>query len=312
LNDPRRVGTKAAIDTLSNINAFVRVARLGSFSGAARQLGLVPSVVTKRIGQLERSLGTKLLVRSTRGLTLTAAGERYLPRFVRFVAELDELFAPATNEDEPLTGHLRIKTPTTVSSMFIGEVLADFLVDHAGISLEIVLIDRSVNPMEEGFDLSIGALPVSYPNLVEVPLCPYDQLTCCAPSYLEETAAPQNPGELAFHDVLTSIAYSRTWSFDGPSGPISAQVHPRVEACDSRTLRAATLRGLGIAILPRELVEQDLRAGTLVQLLTEFPVSRLWLKALVPCTKVNSPLVREVLAYLKSRMPETRPKEPVA
>jgi DNA-binding transcriptional LysR family regulator len=281
----------------------VRVARLGSFSGAARQLGLVPSVVTKRIGQLERSLGTKLLVRSTRGLTLTAAGERYLPRFVRFVAELEELFAPATNEDERLTGHLRIKAPTTVSSMVIGDVLSDFLVEHPGISLEIVLIDRSVNPMEEGFDFSIGALPVSYPNLVEVPLCPYEQITCCAPSYLEESAAPQNPGELAFHDVLTSIAYSRTWTFEGPNGPISAQVHPRVEASDSRTLRAATLRGLGIAILPRELVEEDLRQGRLVQLLSEFPVSRLWLKALVPCTKVNSALVREVLAFLKAHLP---------
>lgn len=310
MNRAPRAGKTVGIDTLSNINAFVRVARLGSFSGAARQLGLVPSVVTKRIGQLERSLGTKLLVRSTRGLTLTTAGERYLPRFVRFVAELEELFAPATNEDERLTGHLRIKTPTTVSSLVIGDLLADFLVEHPGISLEIVLIDRSVNPMEEGFDFSIGALPVSYPNLVEIPLCPYDQVTCCAPSYLEETAAPQNPGELAFHDVLTSIAYSRTWSFDGPNGPISAQVHPRVLASDSRTLRAATLRGLGISILPREQVEQDLRAGTLVQLLTEFPVSRLWLKALVPCTKINSPLVREVIAYLKARMPELPPKPP--
>jgi DNA-binding transcriptional LysR family regulator len=281
----------------------VRVARLGSFSGAARQLGLVPSVITKRIGQLERSLGTKLLVRSTRGLTLTQAGERYLPRFVRFVAELEELFAPATNEDERLTGHLRIKSPTTVSSMVIGDVLAEFLTEHPGVSLEIVLIDRSVNPMEEGFDFSIGALPVSYPNLVEVPLCPYDQVTCCAPAYLEDNAAPQNPGELAFHDVLTSVAYSRTWSFDGPTGPISAQVHPRVEASDSRTLRAATLRGLGISILPRDLVEEDLRQGTLVQLLTEFPVTRLYLKALVPCTKINSPLVREALAFLKAHLP---------
>jgi DNA-binding transcriptional LysR family regulator len=286
----------------------VRVARLGSFSGAARQLGLVPSVVTKRIGQLEQSLGTKLLVRSTRGLTLTSAGERYLPRFVRFVAELEEIFAPTVKEDERLTGHLRIKVPTTVSSLFIGDLLAEFLAAHAGVSLEIVLIDRSVNPMEEGFDFSIGALPVSYPNLVEVPLCPYDQVTCCAPSYLEEASSPQNPGELAFHDVLTSIAYSKTWTFDGPNGPITTQVHPRVLASDSRTLRSATLRGLGIAILPREQVEADLRSGALVQLLPEFPVSRLWLKALVPCTKMNSPLVREVLEFLKSHMPETPQK----
>ncbi len=284
----------------------MRVARLGSFSGAARQLGLVPSVVTKRIGQLEQSLGTKLLVRSTRGLTLTSAGERYLPRFVRFVAELEEMFAPTVKEDERLAGHLRIKAPTTVSSLFIGDLLADFLVAHPGVTLEIVLIDRSVNPLEENFDFSIGALPVSYPNLVEVPLCPYDQVTCAAPSYLEEAAAPQNPGDLAFHDVLTSSAYTKTWTFEGQNGPISTQVHPRVLASDSRTLRSATLRGLGIAILPRDLIEEDLRSGKLVQLLTDFPVSRMWLKALVPYTKMSSPLVREVLEFLKSHCCETR------
>jgi DNA-binding transcriptional LysR family regulator len=292
------------IDTLSNITAFVRVARLGSFSAAARQLGLVPSVVTKRIGQLEQSLGTKLLVRSTRGLTLTAAGERYLPRFVRFVAELEEMFAPpATNDDEPIAGHLRIKVPTTVSSTYIGDLLAQFLSAHPGVTLEIVLIDRSVNPMEEGFDFSIGALPVSYPNVTEVPLAPYEQLVCCAPSYLETTTPPQTPADLAFHDVLTSAVYSRTWSFEGPNGPITTQVHPRVLASDSRTLRSAALRGLGIAVLPRDIVQEDLNAGTLVQLLPNFPVHRLWLKALVPSTKMHNALVRETLAFLKAHMP---------
>jgi DNA-binding transcriptional LysR family regulator len=282
----------------------VRVARLGSFSAAARELGLVPSVVTKRIGQLEQSLGTKLLVRSTRGLTLTAAGERYLPRFVRFVAELEEMFAPAVSEEEPLAGHLRIKAPTTVTSAYMGDLLAQFLATHPGVTLEIVLVDRSVNPMEEGFDFSIGALPVSYPNVTEVPLRPYEQIVCCAPAYLEGTTAPQNPADLAFHDVLTSVVYSKTWNFEGPNGPISTQVHPRVLASDSRTLRAAALRGLGITVLPRDIVQEDLEAGTLVQLLPDFPVHRLWLKALVPVTKMHNALVREVLAFLKSHMPE--------
>jgi DNA-binding transcriptional LysR family regulator len=284
----------------------VRVARLGSFSAAARQLGLVPSVVTKRIGQLEQSLGTKLLVRSTRGLTLTAAGEKYLPRFVRFVAELEEMFAPAVNEEESLAGHLRIKAPTTVTSAFIGDLLAQFLAAHPGVTLEIVLIDRSVNPMEEGFDFSIGALPVSYPNVIEVPLAPYEQVMCCAPSYLENVTMPQNPADLAFHDVLTSVVYSRTWNFEGPNGPISTQVHPRVLASDSRTLRSAALRGLGITVLPRDLVQDDLDAGTLVHLLPEYPVHRLHLKALVPVTKMHSPLVREVLAFLKAHMPSEK------
>lgn len=282
----------------------MRVARLGSFSAAARQLGLVPSVVTKRISQLEQSLGTKLLVRSTRGLTLTSAGERYLPRFVRFVAELEEMFAPAPSDDEPIAGHLRVKAPTTVTSSYIGDLLAQFLAAHAGVTLEIVLIDRSVNPMEEGFDFSIGALPVSYPNVMEVPLCPYEQVVCCAPSYLESTTAPQTPADLAFHDVLTSAVYSKTWNFEGPNGRVTAHVHPRVLASDSRTLRSATLRGLGISILPRDLVQEDFDAGTLVQLLPDFPVHRLWLKALVPSTKMHSALVREVLAFLKSNMPQ--------
>lgn len=285
----------------------MRVARLGSFSAAARQLGLVPSVVTKRIGQLEQSLGTKLLVRSTRGLTLTVAGERYLPRFVRFMAELEEMLSPQVTQEEPLTGHLRVKAPTTVTSAYIGDLLAQFLTTHPGVTLEIVLIDRSVNPIEEGFDFSIGALPVSYPNITEMPLCPYEQLVCCAPAYLEGTTPPQHPSDLAFHDVLTSAVYSKTWNFEGPTGPIVTQVHPRVLASDSRTLRSATLRGLGIAVLPRDLVEEDLKAGALVQLLAEFPVNRLWLKALVPCTKMHSPLVREVLAFLKSHLPMTPP-----
>jgi DNA-binding transcriptional LysR family regulator len=126
---------------------------------------------------------------------------------------------------------------------------------------------------------------------------------CCSPSYLETTTAPQAPADLAFHDVLTSAVYSKTWSFEGPNGPITTQVHPRVLASDSRTLRSATLRGLGIAILPRDIAQEDLNAGTLVQLLPSFPVHRLWLKALVPSTKMHNALVREVLAFLKAHMP---------
>ncbi|HEV7714523.1 MAG TPA: substrate binding domain-containing protein, partial [Steroidobacteraceae bacterium] len=231
---------------------------------------------------------------------------RFLPRFVRFSAELEDMFAPAVREEHSLGGHLRIKTPTTVTSMFIGELLAEFLAAHPGVSLEIVLIDRSVNPMEEGFDFSIGALPVSYPNLVDFPLCPYEQFTCCAPSYLEDHVAPEHPGDLASHDVLTAVVYAKTWTFEGPNGPISAHVQPRVLASDSRTLRAAALRGLGITILPREVIDEDLRAGRLVHIMREYPVSRLWLKALVPITKMQSPLVREVLAFLKARVPHAQ------
>lgn len=292
----------ASINPLLNINAFVRVARLGSFSSAARDLGVAPSVITKRITQLEKSLRIQLVVRSTRGLALTAAGERLLPRFVRLVAELDEIFTGAGVDDRRIEGHLRIKSPTTITSTFLGGLFADFQMQHPGLTLEIVLMDRSVNPLEEGFDFSIGALPVSYPNVIDVPLYPYELMTCCAPAYLRDRAAPSHPTDLVDHECLTTVLFRTTWVFESSRGALNVEVHSRLHASDSRILREAALRGLGVAILPRFLADEDVRAGRLVELLKEFPVATFWIKALVPRMKMNRPAVRELVAFLKAQL----------
>jgi DNA-binding transcriptional LysR family regulator len=291
------------MNTLLNIAAFVRVARLGSFSGAARDLGVAPSVVTKRISQLEKGLGTQLVVRSTRGLALTAAGERILPRFVRLMAEFEEIFA-GSDVEQPhrIEGHLRIKSPTTITSVFLGAMFADFQLANPGISLEIVLMDRSVNPLEESFDFSIGALPVSYPNVIDVPLCPYELVTCCAPDYFKGKSEPRHPTELVDYECLTTVLFRTTWVFESSRGAVSVEVHSRMHSSDSRVLREAALRGLGIGVLPRYLVREDLRAGTLIPLLADFPVAVFWIKALVPRMKMSRPAVRELVAFLKARL----------
>lgn len=290
------------INTLLGINAFLKVARLGSFSAAARELSVAPSVVTKRITQLEKSLGTQLVIRSTRGLALTAAGERFLPRFVRLVAELDEIFSGTEADDRKIEGHLRIKSPTTITSARLGSLFAEFQVLHPAVSLDIALVDRSVNPLEEGFDLALGALPVSYPNVVDVPLCPYDLVTCCSPSYLKGRPRPEHPTDLVDHQCLTTVLFRTTWLFDSSRGALSVEVHSRMHSSDSRVLREAACRGLGIAILPRFVAEDDLKSGALIPLLEEFPVAVFWLKALVPRMKMNKPAVRELVAFLKSSM----------
>ncbi len=263
---------------------------------------MAPSVVTKRIDQLEQELGTKLLVRSTRGLTLTPAAETLLPRFVRLSAEFDELFKGAASDDHGIEGHLRIKSPTTVTSEFLGAMYAEFLQRHPGVSLEIALVDRSVNPLEEGYDCAIGALPVSYPNVVDVPLCPYELVTCCAPSYLHGRAAPTHPTELIDYVCLTSTLFLNTWVFESARGALTVEVHSRLHASDGRVLRDCARRGLGIAVLARYLAEQDLRAGRLVPLLQDFPPATHWVKALVPQMKMDRPVVRELVAFLKSRL----------
>ncbi|HTC51443.1 MAG TPA: LysR family transcriptional regulator [Steroidobacteraceae bacterium] len=290
------------VNSLLNLGAFLRVARLRSFSSVARELQVAPSVVTKRIDQLEQELGTRLVVRSTRGLTLTPAAEALLPRFVRLVAEFDDLFKGTASDEQGVEGQLRIKSPTTLTSEYLGSTYSRFLQLHAGVSLDVSLLDRTVNPLEEGFDCAIGALQVSYPNVIDVPLCPYEVVVCCGAEYLEGRVAPQHPTDLVDFDCLTSGLFSSSWVFESAGGPLSVEVHSRVHVSEARVLREMARRGLGIAALPRYLAADDIRSGRLVALLQDTPLQLHWLKALVPRMKMNRPVVREFVAFLKTQL----------
>ena len=235
-------------------------------------------MVAKRITQLEKAIGAKLVTRSTRGLGLTSAGERYLPRFVRLVAEHDALFSGTEATNRRIEGMVRIQTPPTITSMFLGIMLSNFQQQHPLVDMEIVLMERSVNPLEEGFDIAVGAWPVSYPNVVDVPLCRYELVTCCAPEYLKDRAMPQHPTDLMDHPCLTTALFRTTWGFTHSRGSMNIEVHSRMQSSDSRMVRDAARMGLGITILPRFLVNDDLRDGTLIPLLEDFPVNSYWIK----------------------------------
>ena len=307
----RRPGlaSDSAINNLLNINSFVKVARLGSFSAAARELNAAPSVVAKRITQLERAIGAKLVVRSTRGLGLTSAGERFLPRFVRLVAEHDAIFNGTEGTNRRIEGMVRIQTPPTITSIFLGQMLSNFQKQHPLVDMEIVLMERSVNPLEEGFDIAVGAWPVSYPNVIDVPLCRYELVTCCSPQYLKDRAVPQHPTDLMDHQCLTTALFRTTWGFTHSRGSMNVEVHSRMQSSDSRMVRDAARMGLGITILPRFLVNEDLRAGTLIPLLEDFPVNSYWIKVQAPRMKMNRPAVRELISHLKAGMQPVPPWE---
>ena len=268
---------------------------------------MAPSVVTKRITRLEERMRTRLIVRSTRGLALTAAGERFLPRFMRVVAELEELFIGCTADPEGIEGHVRIQGPTTVTSMFLGALFSEFQAGNPRVSIDIHLLDRSVNPLEEGIDMVIGAQQTSYPNVVDVPLCSYPLVCCSAPEYLRGRTPPGHPQELVDHECLTSMLLGNTWQFENPAAPVSVDVQSRFHANDARVVLEAVRRGLGIAILPRYLIDEELRGGRIVGLLDEFPVARVWLKAMVPRMKMDKPVVRELVRFLKTRMQPLAP-----
>jgi DNA-binding transcriptional LysR family regulator len=264
------------LDTLINIRTFLAVARSGSFSAAGRHLGVAPSVVTKRISRLEDQMRVKLFVRSTRQLILTEVGERYLPRYQSLVKDIDDAIGGAAAVAQRIEGHLRIKAPTTVTIAFLARILSDFQQENPNVTMDVALVDRSVNP--------------------------YPRKLCAAPSYLESRGIPKHPRDLVDHICLTFHATGSTWSFVSPGGPVDVEVRSAFSANDTQVLHDLALRGRGVAMVATYVAEDSIRTGKLIELLPEYPVAELWLKALIPQTQARKPTVRAVMEWLRVHM----------
>lgn len=290
------------MDTLTNLKAFLSVARTGSFANAARELKVAPSVVTKRISQIEWRLKTPLFERSTRRVNLTPMGLRYLPAVQRAVADIDELFAelPATGGD--LQGKLRIKAPGTLAVRLIGPLLEQFQQQYPLVSLELLTLDRSVNPVDEGFDIALTLMPDTYAGVIEEPLCPMPRTLCATPSYVSRKGQPRHPRELAQHDILNFLPTGTTWMFEGDAGEIQVRVQPRLNTNEGQLLLSGVLAGNGIAWLSAYLSAEHLQSGALMPLLPDFPIKQLWLKALVPENRIQVARVQALLQWLKAEL----------
>jgi DNA-binding transcriptional LysR family regulator len=287
---------------LIDITAFLISARTGGFSAAAREIGTTPSVVSKRIGRLEDDIGVRLFQRTTRALTLTPEGERLRPRLQQIVAELEDTLSNRNNEGTELRGALRVRVPTTIGVEFIGAAVTRFQKMHPGISIELHLLDRQVNPLEDGFDVSLGALPNSCGGVRETAFSPLPRLLVAAPSYLKGRPTLHIPAEIVDHDCLASVLVGQTWSFDGPSGQISMDVRAQYTVNDSRLQRDAAISGLGLTVIPEFLARDALADGRLVALMPNYPVTEIWFKALVPTHKIHKPEVMAFVAHLRSEL----------
>lgn len=285
------------MDIISNIRAFLTVARVGSFSAAARECYTVPSVVSKRITQLEHQLKTQLFMRSTRGLEMTEAGRGYQQRFIALLAELEAALdgvEGATKAQE----HIRIKCPSTLTALHLSDVLIQFRVDNPGVRVDLVMVDRTVNPLEEGYDLALGALPATYPHVIDIPLCPMPRAIVASSAYLSRRGHPQHPRDLAHHDCITFPASGTRWSFEGSSGEVAVDVNSVFSSTDGRVLRDAAVKGVGVAIISEYMARPSLSAGELVEIFPDFRVPDLYMKILVPEGRQANPTVREIIDIL--------------
>ncbi|WP_163264672.1 LysR family transcriptional regulator [Chelativorans alearense] len=284
---------------LVDLEAFLATARLGSFSAAAREMGTATSVVTKRVSRLEDVVGTKLFTRSTRKLALTLDGERLRPRLQVVLAELHETVLNGAIRDKSIRGRLRVKSPTTVGTMFVGQSLARFQKANPGVTTELSMMDRSVNPLEENFDVALGALPSSYNSVEDVPLCQYHRVVVASPDFIRRYGAPRRPAEIIGYNCLAFLPIGISWTFNSEGGTQVVDTRSVFLVNDSRVLLTAALEGLGITVLPRFLADAEIQAGRLCPILEDHPITPLWFKALVPRNRLERPEVAALVQHLR-------------
>lgn len=261
------------MDKLKQIESFVLVAAKGSLTAAAAAEGVAPAVMGRRLDALEARLGVKLMLRTTRRLTLTPEGQSFLEDCQRLVAALADAEAAVSAGGLQASGHLRVTAPAGFGRRHVAPLVPAFLAQHAELSLSLNLSDRVVDIVHEGFDCAVrvGDLPDS--SLISTRLADNRRLCVAAPAYLKRAGTPRHPDDLARHACLTlssEASQVRGWAFQIDGVVQHLRPTGRLDCSDGQVLHDWCVAGLGIAWRSTWEVEADLAAGRLVSVLDEF------------------------------------------
>ncbi|MEM1175073.1 MAG: LysR family transcriptional regulator [Pseudomonadota bacterium] len=292
------------MDRIDSMRVFTRVVDRSGFAAAAREMGLSRSAVSKAVIQLEDELGAQLLRRSTRKVTPTETGLAFYERCLQILGDVDEAIASVKELQDKPTGKLRVNAPMTFGTQHLGPLVAEFMAEHIDVRVELALNDRFVDPIEEGFDLTIRiAEPQYVTSLITREIVPARRVLCAAPSYLDAASEPESPLALKEHRCL-QYGYSGTashWRLSGPDGEQTFAIDCRMWSNNGETLRAAAVHGQGIALLPTFIVGEDLQNGRLRSVLPDYPPPELSVTALYPRHRHLSAKVRLFLDLMERR-----------
>ncbi|MET0536128.1 MAG: LysR family transcriptional regulator [Steroidobacter sp.] len=301
------------MDHLSDLNLFLRVLDLGSISAAARSLDLSVAVASQRLQRLERSLGVRLLHRTTRQLRPTPEGIALAEQGRSLVEDLEALTSNLSNTAKGVSGTLRVTVPASFGRQYISPLLPAFMARHPRLRLHIDLADQMRDLVSDGFDLAIriGALKDS--ELVATRLASNRRVLCAAPDYLRRHGVPKKPEDLTKHECLL-MAVSRdaadTWQLRGADGKeIAVRVQSRLKSNLGEVIRDAALGGLGISLHSTWHVCEDLRAGRLKQVLPDYQLPESGIYAVMPERRMVLPRVRAFVDFLTQQLGETPPWE---
>jgi DNA-binding transcriptional LysR family regulator len=294
------------VKDLQSITTFIAVARAQSFAEAARRLRLSTTAVSRHVAELEQALGTTLLRRTTRSVTLTEAGARYLPRAEAVLQELDSLNAEIGASDRVPRGRLRISAPPGIGHDWIVPLVTDFLIAYPQIDLELDLSERMVDLVAEGFDAAIRSGPLPSSSLIAHRIIEMRYLLCASPDYLDRHGVPASPADLVSHDCLfwstSAITDVAAWTFVRGGHTQTEPVHCRLRIGNLPALRRAAIAGLGLTMLPQLDVQEDISAGRLVRLLPDYEISSDVLSLVRPPTPFEPARVRTFVDYVTTTL----------
>jgi DNA-binding transcriptional LysR family regulator len=293
---------------LEEIRAFTRVVEAGGFAAAAREIGVSRAVVNKQVIKLEDRLGTQLLARSTRKVSPTETGLAFYDRCVQIVAELDAAIAAVTELQELPAGRLRINSPMSFGTLHLAEIVSAYMAENPQVHIELVLNDRFVDPIEEGFDISIRiSEPRSITSLITREIAPTRRVLCASPGYLSQHGEPTSPTELKHHRCL-HYGYQESgtqWRLNGPEGEQSFSINCSMWSNNGETLMQAARGDQGIALLPTFIVGADLQTGRLRSILPGYEPTPLVVAALYPRHRHLSSKVRLFIDFLIKQLGAT-------
>lgn len=289
------------MDIIKGMEAFTALAGAGSFVAVADKLGTSTAAVSRQIAALEAHLGARLVHRTTRRLSLTEAGSQFLERAEQILADLAEAEAVVGQQAASPVGLLRVSAPLSFGITVLSALLPEFRRRFPDLRLDIDLSDRVVDLAHDGIDVAIRIAQAPSPNLIARRIAPIPIVTCAAPAYLAARGHPGHPADLADHETLSYsyLSGGDTWTFRNAAGDTAAvRVRPSVHATNGDLLRRLAVEGGGVIVQPGFIVEDDIAAGRLVQVLPEWTLGAFGLYAVYLSRRQLSAKVRVFIDYL--------------
>jgi DNA-binding transcriptional LysR family regulator len=288
------------MDRLRSMRVFVKVAQRGSFSHVSRELRVSAATVTKMVSALEAELGVRLLERTTRRVELTEAGRFYLDRCQETLQSVDDTDAALSQLQAAPSGTLRVTTPVDFAKD-IARVIFHYHETCPNVLVDLRVADHNIDLIEQGFDLGIGLLSPSHASYISRKLCTTRIIACASPNYLAHYGAPRNPTDLARrkHPVFTEPVPRTTWTFRKGKRAASIDLDSAVLTNSGPAHRVLCVRGMGVFIGPSFGIEEELKSGALVPVLTDYELPVFGIHVRYPSRRYLPAKVRSFLESLR-------------